>query len=155
VSTLGLGACGIGSTGVGVGYSAPINSTAARLFVQPDGTRGDCARIDAVTGDFVLNATGEKVGWDSTSQRVYLALRTALGSSAVETLGIDLPSGGVLTDKTIERIRLAVLAALKALTTAGLIEVLEVLTIRAAQSGVQTEVRWRATGTGNITSTFI
>jgi len=154
MSTLGMGACGLGSTAAGVGYTAPINSTAARVLVQPDGSRGDCGRINAVTGDHVLSSTGERVGWDSTSQRVYLALRTALGSSAVATLGIDLPTGGVLTDNTIAKIRLAVLAALSKLTADGSIEVLEVLTTRTAVSGVQTEVRWKALDSGNINSTF-
>lgn len=154
MSTLGLGACGIGSTPVGVGYTAPANSTAARLFLQPDGTRGDVARISAVTGDFLLSATGEKVGWDGTSQKVYLALRTVLGSAAVQTLGIDLPTG-VITANMEQRIRNAVLAALKALTTAGLIEVVDVTTKRAAQSGVQTTVTWRDTGTGQTNTSTI
>jgi hypothetical protein len=150
-----MGGCGIGSTPAGVGYTAPINSTAARVLLRPDGTRGNVARINVVTGDFVLGSTGEKVGWDSTSQRVYLALRTVLGSSAVQTLGIDLPTGGVITANMEQRIRNAVLAALKSLTTAGLIEVVDVVTTRVAQSGVQTVVTWRDTGTGELNTTTI
>lgn len=95
------------------------------------------------------------MGWDSTSQRVYLALRTVLGSSAVQTLGIDLPTGGVITANMEQRIRNAVLAALKSLTTAGLIEVVDVVTTRVAQSGVQTVVTWRDTGTGELNTTTI
>jgi hypothetical protein len=138
-----------------VGYTPPVNSTAARVLLQPDGTRGDCARIDAVTGDFLLSATGEKVGWDGTSQKVYLALRTALGSAAVQSMGIDVPTGGVITANMEQRIRNAVLAALQSLTTAGLIEVVDVVTKRAAQSGVQTTVTWRDTGTGELNTTTI
>jgi hypothetical protein len=140
---------------VGVGYSPAPNSTAARLWIQPDGSRGDCGRISTVSGDYVLTDTGERVGWSSTEQRVYLALRTVLGSSAVPTMGIDLPSGGVINDNLFQRIRNAVLAALKSLTTAGLIEVVDVATARVGQSAVQTTVTWRDTGTGSLNTSTI
>lgn len=154
MSDLGLGECGFGSDGFGWGAPATTNSSTASLLRQSDGTVGDVVKLDTKTGDYVLDANGNKVGWDSLSQRVYLALFTVLGSSAVATMGIDLPTG-VITDDIATKNRNAVAAALKSLTDANLVELVDVITTLVGNSAVQLEVKWRDVSSGSIASVFI
>ncbi|WP_437767189.1 hypothetical protein WMF27_20485 [Sorangium sp. So ce281] len=153
-SNLGIGACGFGSSRYGFGSPAQVNSSTAELLRRPDGTYGDCALIDTRSGDFVLDDAGNKVGWESLSQMVYLALRTALASSAVQTMGIELPTG-VITDNIATRNRQAVEAALKSMTARNLISIIDVTTARVTQSGVQVAVKWKALSTGKVETTFV
>ncbi|WP_437489481.1 hypothetical protein WME75_10795 [Sorangium sp. So ce1014] len=131
-----------------------MNSSTAKLLRRPDGTYGDCALIDTRSGDFVLDDAGNKIGWDSLNQMVYLAVRTAVGSSAVQTMGIELPTG-VITDNAATRTRNAVEAALKSMTGRNLISILDVTMTRVAQSGVQVAVKWKALSTGKVETTFV
>ncbi|KYF87781.1 hypothetical protein BE20_24870 [Sorangium cellulosum] len=85
---------------------------------------------------------------------VYLALRTALGSSAVPTMGIEFPTG-VINDNIATRNRNAVEAALKPMTARNLISILDVTTSRVTQSGVQVAVKWKALSTGKVETTFV
>jgi len=148
-SPLGFGACGFGSAGLGFGTPAATNSTTAALLIQSDGpgvgTPGDCVKLDTVTGDYVLDAQGNKVGWDSLSQRVYLALRTALGSAAVQTMGIKMPRG-VITDNIKAQIGNAVRLALAPLTSANLLTIASIVINRVGTNALSTEVAWRAVG---------
>ena len=149
-----MGACPMGSAPFGVGSPAVSSSTPARPLVQFDGTPGDCARIDTRSGDWVLDHAGNKVGWDSVSQQVYLALRTELGSAAVQTTGVVWPRG-TITGDLAARNRNAATAALKRLIDRQLIELIDVITARLGTSGARLEVRWRRLSTGQIESTFI
>lgn len=150
----GFGSVGFGIGGMGYGLVTKGNSSTAALLVKPDGTRGDVVRIDAHTGNYVLDSAGRKTGDDATAQMVYLALRTRLGSSAVQSMGIDLPSG-TIADDIEARVRSAVDAALKLLTDTRRIELVDVITKRVGQSAIQSEVRWRELSTGQIRSTFV
>lgn len=152
--TLGLGAAGFGSSGFGFGTPASNNSSTAALLRKEDGSIGDCVKIDTRSGDYVLDEAGNKVGWDSLEQSVYLALRTLKGSAAVATLGIELPTG-VIRDDLATRNRAAVAAALKSLTDARLLELVDVLTTRLGTSAVQLEVKWKRLSTGQIQSAFV
>jgi hypothetical protein len=151
---LGMGACPMGSTPFGFGSPATAPVATRAVLVQDDGTPGECARISTTTGDYVLDGAGNKVGWSGLEQRVYLALRTELGSSAVPSLGIELPSG-VIRDDAPARIRNAVAAALGDLIGANLVALVEVLVSRPGPSALGVEVRWRALSTGQVRSTFI
>lgn len=154
MADLGFGASGFGSSGFGFGTPASASSSQSRIFVQADGLQGNCAYIDPQTRDYVLDERGNKLGWDSIRQRVYLALRTKLGSSVVTDQGIALPSGTITADLSIKN-KNAVNAALKTMVDANLIEVVQVLTIRRGQSAVQIQVDWRMVGQAEIISDFI
>ena len=151
----GLGACGYGNASYGYGDVPVGNSSTAALLKKTDGTQGDAAYIDPTTGDFVLDANGNKVGWDSLDQMVYLALATTLGSSAVTTLGIALPSG-LITPNIATQNQNAVYAALKSLTDQNLITILSVVTLRQPNpDGLRLQVGWQSVSTGQIQKTFV
>lgn len=149
-----MGACPAGSSPCGFGTVARLPSTVTPILRKPDGTQGDCRAIDTRTGDYVLDASGNAVGWDSLDQKVYLALRTDLGSSAEQSLGVQWPTG-VIRDDMAARNKAAVVAALKRLTEAGEIVLLDVITTRIGPTRMSREVRWRATGSNRSRSTFV
>lgn len=150
----GMGSCGFGNAPMGSGDIVTGAASPSRFLLKEDGTLGECAKINPVTGDFVVTARGEKVGDDSINQMVYLALRTDLGSAAVTTLGIELPSG-VIRDDVKVTVRNAVLAAVKRLTDANLIAVVDVATDRLGPTSIRIHVRWQRLSTGQVFSTFI
>ena len=122
MSDLGFGESGFGSAGYGYGDPATAVSATSKIFVQADGSQGDCAYIDPATRDYVLDEKGNKVGWDSLKQRVYLALRTQLGSSCIQDQGVEWPSG-IRTENIAVKNKNAVNLALKSLVDQNLIEV--------------------------------
>lgn len=156
---LGFGACGFGAAGFGWGTPASAGAGTARLLIQTDGpgagTPGDCEKIDTTTGDYVLDAAGNEVGWDSLSQQVYLALRTELGSAADQTMGITLPKGGVITEGIKAQIASAVERALANLTGAGLLTIVSIVSARVGQSALVTTVNWQPTAGGLVQSTTV
>ncbi len=151
---LGMGAAPRGSSLFGYGVTPAAPAATAALLVKQDGTQGDAALINNQTGDFVLDASGNKVGDDSLNQRVYLAIATVLGSSAVPTMGLA-PLGGVITAGTIQQAKNAITTALAPLTSANLIAILSIDVGRFNQSGVQRRVRWQALTTGQVVTTFV
>ena len=154
VSNQGAGNCPAGNCPGGFGTPAQTNSSTASLLVQADGTQGNCVFIDPTTGDYRLDAKGQKQGWDSLNQKVYLALRTVLGSSAVPTLGIVQVSG-VIGPDFVARIQGAVRTALKSMTDAHLIIIVDIVVTRIGTSAVERKVLWRAVPGGPVQSTFV
>jgi len=150
---LGFGACGFGAAAFGWGTPASASSDLAAPLLQPDGTQGNAVALDPTTGDYVLDARGRKAGGDPIAQKVYMALRTKLGSAAVATMGIDMPQG-TITDDLTNRIQNAVASALKPMMDAGQIAIVGVSVTRVGVSAVRTQVQWRETG-GNVQSTFV
>jgi hypothetical protein len=154
VSILGMGACPMGSSLFGYGTTPAAPAATAALLVKLDGSQGDAALIDTQTGDYVLDAFGNKVGDSSVNQMVYLALATVLGSSAVQTMGLA-PLGGVITAGTIQQAKNAIAAALKPLTDLNLIVILSIDVGRFNASGIQRRVRWQTVTTGQVQATFV
>jgi hypothetical protein len=153
-SILGMGACPMGSSLFGYGTTPAAPAATAALLVKQDGTQGDAALLNAQTGDYVLDAYGNKVGDSSVNQSVFLALATVLGSAAVQTMGVA-PLGGVITTGTIQQAKNAITAALAPLTSANLITILAIDVGRFNQSGVQRRVRWQTVTTGQIQTSFV
>lgn len=137
-----MGTCPAGSSPCGFGLPATAPKTIVPLLIQADGTQGDCVALNTQTGDFILDANGNKQGWSSLNQRVYMALFTALGSSAVPGMGIAWPSGTIRGD-VIAKNRQAVALALKPLTDAKLITLLGVQTTRVGPSSLRRVVFWQ------------
>ncbi len=154
MSDLGFGESGFGSAGYGYGDPAIGISATSKIFVQADGTQGDCAYIDPATRNYVLDERGNKVGWDSIRQKVYLALRTTLGSSCIADQGIEWPRG-VRTEDIATKNKLAVNAALKTMIDQNLIEVVQVLTGIVGPSGETVQVDWKIVSTGQVVSEFV
>ena len=153
---LGLGACPMGSSPLGFGSPGAVSSIVAPLLRKPDGTYGDAVAIGPATGDYVLDEHGNKVGGISVAQRVYLALRTRLGSSAVANLGIE-PFPDVIRADFETRVRAIVQAALLDLTTAGLVELVDtnIGALNTNPDGRRIAVRWKDITNGQITTTFV
>ena len=123
---LGFGASGFGNSIFGFGTPASTNSSTAKIFIKSDGTRGNCAKLDPYTGDYVLDSAGNPVGDDSVNQMVYLALRTTKNSSALLNFGIDISKIKTITDNVQLKFQLAVKNAVKHLTDRQLISILSV-----------------------------
>ena len=152
--TLGMGICPFGSAPLGFGTPASSATNYAALLVKPDGTRGDCCAIDTVTGDYLLDAAGNKVGGDSIPQMVYLALRTARGSSCVPDLGIGaFPA--TIGDNITQRLTETVTTALSDMIAAKLIEIVTLTVERRGVGAVQIRLDWRNLITGEIQTTFV
>lgn len=154
MADLGFGESGFGSAGYGYGDPESATSARSRIFIKADGTQGDCAYIDPKTRNYVLDDRGNKLGWDSIRQRVYLALRTKLGTSCVTDQGVDFPTGIITGDLALKN-KNAVNAALRSMVDANLIEVVRVLTTRIGQGAVRIQVDWKIVETGQIVSDFV
>jgi len=79
---------------------------------------------------------------DSVSQQVYLALRTLLGSSVVRDLGISFKIT-TISETTAQKVRDAVTAALEALVSRRLVEVVSVKSSRIKITGIEVLVVWK------------
>ena len=87
---IGAGLCPAGLAAAGYGVvdtgTAPLNA------LLPDVRTGlprTGRAIDTVKKDYVMQSDGRLQGFDTVPQLVQLALSTALGSSAIQNLGID------------------------------------------------------------------
>lgn len=149
--TLGAGHMPLGSIHCGYGIPSMVNSSAAKLWIKPDGTQGNCALINPDTGDYVLDQYGNSVGGDSIPQMVYLALRTLFNSSAVSNFGLDIDiTNQVISDSLKNRIKLSVFSSLKHMTDPKTITIVDVTVNRASATGLEINVEWRNNITNEI-----
>jgi hypothetical protein len=147
----GAGYAGVGSSRVGFGTPTMINSSTAKVYIKADGTQGNCAMIDPLTGDYVLDDYGNSVGDDSVNQMVYLAFKTLFNSSAVDGFGLDIDvTNSVINDNTNLKVKLAVMKAVKHLTSARVISIVSVTTQRITSTGLQVLIQWMNLSTGEI-----
>ena len=153
MSDLGFGLSPFGTSIFGYGTTTSLNSSTAKLFLKSDGSRGNVAKIDAVTGDFVLDEFGNKVGDDSVNQMMYLALRTSKNSSALLNFGIDLSSIKTITDGVNLKITLFINDAVKHLTDKNLVSIENVIIERTKDTGLAINVKWKNL-TSNELNTF-
>lgn len=152
----GFGYTSLGSSPFGFGLPATANSSVAKLWIKSDGTQGNCAKIDPKTGDYVLDVNGNSVGDDSVNQKVYLAYKTMLNSSAVAGFGFDLDLDNALINQTrVNSVRLAAYQAVKHLTDPGIITLVSVDVKRVTPTGMEIRIQWRNNSTNEInTLTF-
>lgn len=149
---LGAGLCGMGSSRCGFGTPASIDGGLPPLLRTSTGHKGEAVKLDSVTGDYVLDGSGQKLGDNAVNQMVYLALRTRLGSSAVLNLGIaDFPD--LITDDIVLRVQAIIRDALAALVRQGLVELVNVDVKRVKTTALSIQVNWinKTTGTKEFT----
>ncbi len=144
---LGLGAAPLGSSPLGFGVPARLNSTSAKLFLDDQLGRRNAVHINPVSGDFTRGADGVHTGMDSVAQQVYLALRTLRGSAIVRTLGVAF-NVKVINETTARKLEQEARAALADLTTRRLVEIVSVTSTRVKLTGIRIEVRWKNLTTG-------
>lgn len=149
--TLGAGIAALGAARVGYGTPSQANSSTVKVYIKSDGTQGNCAKIDPATGDYVLDEFGNSVGDDSVNQMVYLALNTILNSSTVSGFGIDLNTRDyVINETTTLQVKLAVMKAVKHLTSKNVITIVSVQVQKVTQTGLQILIQWMDNSTGEI-----
>ena len=149
--SIGAGYSGVGSSKAGFGTPTMINSSTAKVYIKADGSQGNCAKIDPLTGDYVLDDYGNSVGDDSVNQMVYLAFNTLFNSSAVDGFGFDLNTSDSVIDETTNlKAKLAVMKAAKHLTSNGVISIVSVTTQKITQTGLQVVIQWMNLSTGEI-----
>lgn len=153
-NNLGFGLSKFGLSIFGFGDTIHGNTTTAKLFLKPDGAKGNAIKIDPSTGDFVFDANGNPVGDNSVNQMVYLALKTTYNSSALLNFGIDISNIKTITSNLDLKFKLAVNAAVKHLTDRNLITIIsvDVSTIPNKPTAVQVNVKWRDQTSGEINS---
>lgn len=149
--TLGFGAAPFGSSPAGYGLPSFVNSSTAKLWIKENGEQGNCAKIDPLTGDYVLDENGNSVGEDSINQMVYLAFSTILNSSIINGFGIDLNVTDYnMSTNILQRCKLAVMKAVKHLTDRNVISIVSVDVNKISGTGVEIKVNWRNNSTGEI-----
>lgn len=150
-SNLGAGYAYVGSSNAGFGNPASINSSVAKMYLKADGTQGNCAKIDPTTGDYMLDAYGNSIGDDSVNQMVYLAFKTLFNSSSVEGFGFKIDTSSYVIDETTnQKIKLAVMSAVKHLTSTKLISIMSVVVNKITQTGLSIDIQWINLSTGEI-----
>lgn len=151
---LGYGLSGFGNSIFGYGTPGVSDSSAAKMFIKSDGTKGNVAKIDFSTGDYVLDAGGNPVGDNSVNQMVYLALKTTKNSSSLRNFGIDLLSIKTVTENIKLKFNLAVSSALKHMTDRKLISIIsvDVNQIINKPGAITVNVKWRDETSGDINS---
>jgi len=151
---IGAGACPAGSSPAGFGVPGSIPSAYPRALVTADARVGSSAALNTKTGDYVIDATGQRVGSDAVPPMVYLALRTIKGSAATLDLGIgEFPK---MRDEDVgAKLRALVDDALAALVSAGRVSIVDVTAGPTGPSGATITVKWRDLSSGQVQTSFV
>lgn len=151
---IGAGACPAGSSPAGFGVPGSIASAYPRALITGDARVGSAAALNPKTGDYEIDATGQRVGSDAVPQMVYLALRTIKGSAATLDLGIgEFPK--MRDDDVATKLRALVDDALAALVSAGRVSVVDVTVGTNGPSGATITVKWRDLSSGQVQTSFV
>jgi hypothetical protein len=118
---------------------------------QRDGSPGQARLIDPDTRDYAFDEDGRTIGMSGVRQRVYLALATVRGSSAVASLGQGYTSIQRIGDNTTAQIENEINLALADLIADGSITLLSISIRRdtTITSRLSIVVQWR----DNLTQT--
>lgn len=145
--TIGAAFSAAGLVPAGFGVPATGDQKAA-------GTPPTARFIDPATGDYEFGSDGRLRGMTGIEQRVQLAVRTLLGSSALASLGIDL-SLDRATDDVQRRVQNAVEQALASMVRSGEIAIVSVTVQRPLPSRLVTRVSWTDLTTGTARESVI
>lgn len=140
---LGIGECSAGDSFAGFGEPAQLNSLDGKLFLDSEKNQKNAALIDPETKRMVRDPMNAfHCGMNATQQMVYLALRTAEGSSAQRNLGIAKgPKNiGPSTPAKIEEI---VRKALQSLVLRRLIAIEKIKVEIVKQNAIEYLVQWK------------
>ncbi len=143
-----MAGAGVQSAGLTyAGWGSPKAAPSWGGVILRDTTTGlsaDARAIDPVAGDFVLDAYGQMVGMRGVRQMVLLAVEQVLGSSAQKEVGRDFTKLDRITNDFEQRVAKSLRQALLRLTSAGLVEIRDIVTTRLPITGrVTTRLYWR------------
>jgi len=124
------------------------------VLLTEDGAQQSAAAIDPVTGDYLVDQDGNKLGMGAAEQAVLLAVKTTLGSSAVLSMGVaETPA--TRDERTGERLREAFRLALAGIEARGLAGFLDAAYAPRGASGANVVVTWRELSTGIVRQTEV
>lgn len=147
--TYGAGLSPAGLSPAGYGTPATGDATAPGTPLRTSqGTAGQARFLDPRTRDYAFDGEGRLVGQGGVPARVQLALTTTLGSSILQTLGLDAWPD-VVTDAIESQVGDAVRRALKKLVDAGEVEIAAIEVSRPTANRLVTRVSWRDLTTGS------
>ena len=147
----GFGSSPIGSSTIGYGVPTTINSSAAKVYIKADGTQGNCAKINPLTGDYMIDENGNSIGDDSINQMVYLAYNTLFNSSTVNGFGFDVNIHDlVINEQTKSKVKLAAMKAVTHLTSKNIITIISVIVKKITATGLEVKIEWMNNSTGEI-----
>jgi hypothetical protein len=157
---LGIGLAPLGTCLAGFGVVDTAEISAPAIFKKPDGTQGNAALLvpnDEGKLDYVVDASGQKVGADSVPMMVLLALKTAKGTSIDGTLGLDVSAMRQFSGNSAQAADTAVRNALASLVKRKLITVLSVTFERAGTNAAKLFVSWMdlTNGEKNLTDLLL
>lgn len=147
----GAGLCPAGLTPAGYGYLPIVETAKPQAFRMADGSTGEVAKIDAKTGDYVLDDKAQKLGMTAAQQQVLLALKTIEGS-AYGDFGIErMPE--TINDRTRLEIRAKLTNALADLRARGIVELVRVDIQQPKDGALLIFVEWRDVSRGTVERT--
>lgn len=145
--SLGAGFSAAGTSPAGTGDVDQATIPSGNLFVDANGVRQPCRKIDPATRQYVLNDDGSSSGMPSSLQLVQLRIQTLRDSSALPGFG-KRATGSVVNERTAPRVKVDVQDALSDLVTSGIIRIISVKVERANPTRIYGVVRWDDLTTG-------
>ena len=142
----GFGTTPFGSGPYGIGTPATSSTNEGKPLTDAKGVRFGSRYINPRTRQYEMNANGRYVGMSSVQQLVELAALTLIGTSAMQALGEDAPSG-VIGTNYVARTTEAIERAFARLVREKLIEI-NSIDIRPESRPVFRLVRWTDLTTG-------
>jgi hypothetical protein len=141
----GIGLFPLGLFPLGYGQSGSTTSVTSKLFIKSDGSQGNVAKIDSLTGDYVLDDHGNAIGDNSLNQMVYLGLKTTINTSCLLNFGLDIENIKTISPNIQLKFKLAVNSAVKHLIDRKLISIvsIDVINIQNKPGAIQVFVNYK------------
>lgn len=139
---------------IGAGF-VPAGTTAAGFGIPdapasiPQAAPLDSVLIDAVLGDYVYDATGNRTQTTRAHQMVYLVVATVQGSSADTELGLER-APAVILDSYVEQRSQMYQRGFSSLERLGVAKLVSVEIVRNTPTQVVEVVRWQDLTTSTI-----
>ncbi len=141
----------------GIGTPAVVARVRGKVYRNPyTGRQNGARKIDPVARDYVIDTTtGQSVGMTPAQQQVYLAVKTAKGSSAMRELGQTLLKIKRIGPNIERQVDMILRGAVDHIVKAGVIEVVETLVVMVRTGVVLFRLRWRDISTSDVQTTDV
>lgn len=126
---IGIGFAPLGFSLVGSGVPDQAQVSAPAVFIKADGSQGDAPLLALGPDnrlDYVLDASGQKVGASSIAMMLLFALRTSFDSSALDGFGLDLSQLAILSASAAKIADAQVRSALSDMVKQNLVAILSI-----------------------------
>lgn len=145
----GIGVQAAGVSPAGLGDAATATAQSGSVFKDSSTRRQlDCRRINATTGQYEFGTDGRIVGDTTVRQLVKLAFKTSLGTATDSTLGQNFFAIKDITNDIEQQVRTRSAEALRRMTDARLVELVDTRVERSASGALLVTVLFRDLTTG-------